>query len=347
MATGRIRRSARRGLGLAVLAWLGVAASSVLLAPGAAAAPTATVEIRNVTPPVASVDSGGTVTFVNKIPSENRGGISIPLPLGEVVVSATVHTDVALDFFGQRRDLQPEQSTSWQFTAPATTGTITYTYRVVPQANLPLGVSPQQVVDRVLASLPALPAPAPYVVQTIAPRLPNLPSVGVPQLPQVTVPVPGGTPPVEPPDPGPQPVPGPTPAAERQSPARDVADVGNAYQYPVGGDPAMGPGARAAIAAFDPARFGAASGGFAAAERAGSGSGSGGAAGSYDGASVPVFGRLAGLDGTTLDADSAETVSASQAQPVTLPAPALAAVVALAAVTAGLVRTHQAARENR
>ena len=330
-----------------MLAWLGVAASSVLLAPGAAAAPTATIEIRNVTPPVASVDSGGTVTFVNKIPAENRGGISIPLPLGSVSVSATVYTDVSLAFFGQRRDLQPEQSTSWTFTAPATTGTITYTYRVVPQANLPLGVSVQQVVDAVLGSLPALPAPTPYVVQTIAPQLPNLPSVGVPQLPQLTVPLPEGAPPVDPRDPDAQPVPGPAPAPEQQPPARDVADVGNAYQYPVGSGLAMGPGARAAIAAFDPARFGAASGSFAAADRAASGSGSGGVAGSYDGASVPVFGQLAGLDGSALDADSAETVSASEAQPVTLPAAALAAVVALAAVTAALVRTHQAARENR
>ncbi|RZU33775.1 hypothetical protein [Blastococcus saxobsidens] len=346
MATGRIRRSARRGLGLAVLAWLGVAASSVLLAPGAAAAPTATIEIRNVTPPVASVDSGGTVTFVNKIPAENRGGISIPLPLGNVAVGATVYTDVSLNFFGQLRDLQPEQSTSWQFTAPATTGTITYTYRVVPQANLPLGVSTQQVVDTVLGSLPALPAPTPYVVQTIAPQLPNLPSVGVPQLPQVNVSVPGVTPPVDPGTDGP-PVGNPPPAPEQQPQGRDVAEVGDAYRYPVGSGLAMGPGARAAIAAFDPARFGAASGSFAAADRAGSGSGSGGLAGSYDGASVPVFGQLAGLDGTTLDADSTETVSASEAQPVTLPAAALAAVVALAAVTAALVRTHQAARENR
>ncbi|NEK84931.1 hypothetical protein GCU60_04020 [Blastococcus saxobsidens] len=350
MATGRIRRTARRGLGLALVAWLGVAASSILLAPGAAAAPTATIEIRNVTPPVASVDSGGTVTFVNKIPAENRGGISIPLPLGTISVGATVYTDVSLSFFGQQRNLQPEQSASWKFTAPATTGMITYTYRVVPQAQLPLGVSLQQVVDRVLGSLPALPAPTPYIVQTIAPDLPNLPSVGVPQLPQVNVPVPQLTNPIDPRDPVVPPTDGPAPApAPEEGPAPDVADVGNAYEYPLGGGLEMGPGLRSAIAAFDPARFGAASGGFAAADRAGAGtgSGSGGVAGSYDGASVPVFGQLAGLDGTTLDEESAETVSASEARPVTLPAAALAAVVALAAVTAALVRTHQAAREDR
>ena len=46
MASGRIRRSARRGLAGAVLAWVGVATASVLMAPSAAAAPTATVEIK-------------------------------------------------------------------------------------------------------------------------------------------------------------------------------------------------------------------------------------------------------------------------------------------------------------
>src|SRR5215207_2632139 len=100
MATGRIRRTAQRGIAAAVLGWLGVAAFSVLMAPSAAAAPTATIEIRNVTPPVASVDAGGTATFVNKIPAENRGGISLPL-VGSV--SATVYTDVAVNFFGQER----------------------------------------------------------------------------------------------------------------------------------------------------------------------------------------------------------------------------------------------------
>jgi hypothetical protein len=46
MATGRIRRSARRGIAAAMLGWLGVAGGVLLLAPGASAAPTATVTIR-------------------------------------------------------------------------------------------------------------------------------------------------------------------------------------------------------------------------------------------------------------------------------------------------------------
>src|SRR4051812_20453486 len=79
MATGRIRRSARRGLAAAVLGWLGVAAFAVLMAPSASAAPAATVEIKNFTPPLASVDKGGRVTFVNLIPAQNKGGITIPL----------------------------------------------------------------------------------------------------------------------------------------------------------------------------------------------------------------------------------------------------------------------------
>ena len=109
MASGRIRRSARRGLAVAVLGWLAVAAFSVLMAPSASAAPSATVTIQNVTPPAVSVDKGGTVTFVNGIPAQNKGGISIPL-LGSV--SATVHTDVAVDASSAtKRDLQYGKST--------------------------------------------------------------------------------------------------------------------------------------------------------------------------------------------------------------------------------------------
>ena len=124
MASGRIRRSARRGLAVAVLGWLGVAALSVLMAPGASAAPQETVEIMNFTPPVKSVDKGGSITFINKIPAQNKGGISIPL-VGSA--SATVFTDVSVTFFGQKKDLQTDQSAAWTFTDPATTGSVTYT----------------------------------------------------------------------------------------------------------------------------------------------------------------------------------------------------------------------------
>src|SRR5687768_8774173 len=111
MATGRIRRSARRGIAAAMLGWLGIVGTAVALAPTASAAPSATIEIRNVTPPVASVDPGGQVVFVNKIPAVNKGGISIA---GIAGLSATVNTDVSVTFFGQRRDLQFDQRTAWK-----------------------------------------------------------------------------------------------------------------------------------------------------------------------------------------------------------------------------------------
>ena len=66
-----------------------------------------------------------------------------------------------------------------------------------------------------------------------------------------------------------------------------------------------------------------------------------------DGATVPVFGQLAGLQGgTALDEESAEQATASNATPTstTLPAAALAAVVALAfaIVVAGVVAPRDA-----
>src|SRR3954464_1499855 len=212
MASGRIRRSARRGIAVAVLGWLAVAAMAVFMAPSASAAPQETVEIMNFTPPGKSVDKGGQITFVNKIPTQNKGGISIPL-VGSV--SATIYTDVSVTFFGQKKDLQFGQSAAWNFADPATAGSITYTYRIVPQAGLAAAVA-NQVVSTVAASLPAAPVNVPYVVETLVP-LPTLPGVNVPQLPQVNVQVPAlpgapgtPTPPVDPPG-GPTPDPAPTP----------------------------------------------------------------------------------------------------------------------------------------
>jgi hypothetical protein len=340
MATGRIRRTARRGVAAAVLGWLGIAAVSVLLAPSASAAPSVTVEIKNVTPPAASVDAGGTVTFVNKIPPQNKGGISIPL-VG--TFSATVHTDVAVTFFGQQRNLAYDAAAQWQFTAPATTGTITYTYRIVPQAGLAAGVA-NQVVNTVAASLPALPAPTPYVVQTIAPAVPNLPGVNVPQLPQVTVPnpLPEGTPtpPGEPLPPG---GPGGVPQPNGQPGSLPEGTDGAQYEYGTGGVSGLGPVSREAAAAFDPARFGDTGDGRGLSGGAGASGGSGGLTGRYDGASVPVFGELAGLDGSNLE-ESAERAAVPDGPASTLPVAALVAVVALAGVTAALVRVQQAQR---
>jgi hypothetical protein len=328
-----------------MLGWLGMAGAAVLLAPGAGAAPAATVEIRTVTPPAASVDPGGRVTFVNKVDSYSTG-VNLGV-LGSF--SATVNTDVAVTFFGQRRDLQANQSAAWNFSAPATTGSIAYTYRVVPAAGTPAAVV-DQVVSTVAAGLPALPAPTPYVVQTIAPNVRTLPSVNLPQLPAVSVPAP----PASGPAPAPVPVPVPTPQGDTPpAPQPDGTPVvvggatGPGYTYGTGtGAPQMSPSAAAAAAAFDPAQFFAPGRSSSGAGSGGAG-GSGGLAGSYDGASVPVFGRLAGLDGASLDETAAEETAASSPAAQALPAAALAAVVALAAVTAALVRTHQASRSSR
>ena len=346
MATGRIRRTARRGVAAAVLGCLSIAGAAVLLAPGASAAPSATVEIRTVTPPAASVDPGGRVTFVNKVDSYSSGA-----DLGALgSFTATVNTDVSVTFFGQRRDLQFGQSAAWTFTAPATTGQITYTYRIVPAAGTPAAVV-DQVVSTVAAGLPALPAPTPYVVQTLAPDLPTLSGVGLPPLPPLPSLPPG---PGTPPPPGPPPVPPPpgtvdeTPAAQPDG-AGDTAGgaglTGDGYTYgSVNGAPRMTPADISAAAAFDPARFSGPGRSLSGADRAGSG----GVAGGYDGAAVPVFGQLAGLDDAALDeANAAEDAAASSPAAQSLPAAALAAVVALAAVTAALVRTSQAARSSR
>jgi hypothetical protein len=340
MATGRIRRSARRGLAVAVLGWLAVAAMAVLAAPSASAAPQETVEIMNFTPPVKSVDKGGQITFVNKIPAQNKGGISIPL-VGSV--SATIYTDVSVTFFGQKKDLQFDQSAAWTFNDPATAGSITYTYRIVPQAGLAAAVA-NQVVNTVAASLPPAPVNVPYVVETLVP-LPTLPGANLPQLPQVNVPLPtlpGGTTPVPPVDGpgGPTPSGGPTPT--------NISGIdGNMYTYETGGvGPQLQPAGVAAASAFDPSRF-AATGSSSSRGGSGASTGAGGVAGGYDGASVPVFGQLAGLDGSRLDDQSATRDASSSTPAQTLPAAALAAVIALAAVTAALVRTHQASRSSR
>jgi hypothetical protein len=334
MASGRIRRSARRGIAVAVLGWLGVAGFAVLMAPGASAAATYTVHIRDLTPPVASVDSGGTVTFVNEIPdkvlSVGVGGLS--------VVKATVHTDVTLQLPSGKKPLAAGASLSEKFSAPCGC-LITYTYRV-----------DGAVLSQVLPQLPALPAPTPFVVNTIVPNVPNLPSVNLPQLPQVNVEVPTlpGTPGGEtPPGPGDglPPTGGTTEQPGGGGAAAPEGIPGDPYNYDTGaGTPRLSPSDIAAAAAFDPARYSAQGQSSGGAGRAGSG----GAPGSYDGASVPVFGQLAGLDGALAEQGAGQaTASDSSPAAQTLPAAALAAVVALAAVTAALVRTHQASRARR
>lgn len=262
-----------------------------------------------------------------------------------------MNTDVSVTFFGQRRDLQFDQTAAWTFTAPTTTGQITYTYRIVPAAGTPAAVV-NQVVSTVAAGLPALPAPTPYVVQTIAPNLPTLSGVGLPPLPPLPslppvtpAPPPPGSPPLPPPPGPPAEAPPSTQPDATASTAAAAGATGDGYTYgSAAGAPRMTPADASAAAAFDPARFYVPGRSLSGADRAGSVA----IAGGYDGASVPVFGQLAGLDDAAFDdANASEEASASSPAARTLPAAALAAVVALAAVTAALVRTHQAAHSSR
>lgn len=335
MQTGRIGRTARRGVAVLTLGWLLAMAGSVLAAPTASAAPTATVEIKTVTPPVVSIDAGGTVTFVDSVASYPA---SLTLPLVGTL-GATVYTDISVTFNGSTKALQPGQSTQYTFPG-STVGAITYTYRVVPASGTP-SASAGALVSGVLGTLPALPVGVPFVVNTLVP-LPNLPSANLPTVPPVTVAVPN------------TPVAVPTPGAGTDtgttSPATDTAAVpgveGTPYAYGLpGSNGQLAPVDNAAAAAFDPSRF------VYSDAASSAGSGGGGNAGTYDGAAVPVFGQLAGLDGTSLsgsdgDVETASDSAASSPDPA-LSVPALAAVIALAGVTAALVRTHLAQRSAR
>src|SRR3954447_4000344 len=359
MATGRIRRGARRGIAAIVLGWLAVLVGSVLLAPSASAEPTARVDIRDLTPPLVSVDAGGKVTFANAIQDKTvqvGGGGLLPS-----LVTVVVHTDVTLGLPSGAHPLQGGKNPAdrWTETFPSSCVgcTITYTYRVtVPDSSIVGGVL-DTVTGQAIAAMPqnqvvsyngqqttvTIGVPTPFVVNTLLP-LPNLPSVNVPQVPQVTVQVP-------------QPSGAPTPQAAGAVPGTQTVTTttttgttpqsvpGTQYTYDTGaGAPQMAPVDTAAAAAFDPSRF------FVPGESVGTPDGSsntggaGGVAGQYDGASVPVFGQLAGLNGSDLEeADSAAAAPGSASAPA-LPVRARAAGVARAAVTAALVRTHQAHR---
>jgi hypothetical protein len=338
MATGRIRRTARRGLAVLLLGWLAAVAGAALTAPAAGAAPSATVEIRDVTPPVVSVDAGGSVTFVNRI-QDKRVQVGVG-PLG--VTDVTVRTEVSLRLPSDVRVLQPGQSVTERFDASCVTCAITYTYRAQSGPGLT-----DALLGQAVASLPDLPVGVPFVVNTILPVLPDLPSVNIPSVPSIN-PVPPLPPePPAPPVDGPD-DPGTTDPQRTQEPAPQSVG-GTPYSYDLGGGVRMTPVDSAVAAAFDPSRFAATSGGAdseGARRSAVAAGGSGGAAGTYDGASVPVFGRLAGLDSPDIaeETAAAEDVAAGAAAGRALPLAALVAVVALASTTAALVRTHLARR---
>jgi len=337
MASGRIRRTARRGLAAAALAWVGVAGLSVLLAPTASASAAVTVTIRDLTPPVVSVDQGGTVTFVNAIQDKTvrvGGGGLVPR-----LVDVTAKTEVTLGLPSGSKPLAPGASVSEKFGGTCATCTITYTYKYSSKAALT-----QPVIDAARKLLPGLPTPTPFVVNTILPNLPNPPSVNLPALPALAPP---SAPPTPPTPRTPEPTGPNTPPPADPAPAKaPSAGQGNIYAYDTGPAPRLMPAARAAAAAFDPTRFAAPGSSAGGAGNGGSGGagGAGGAPGGYDGAAVPVFGQLAGLDTAVKDKNGVTDAAASRSDVPALPAAALAAVVALATVTAALVRTNQARR---
>ena len=348
MRNGKIMRAARRGVAVAVLGCLAALGGSVLAAPAADAAPTADVVIRDLTPPLVSIDPGGTVTFSNAIEDKSvqvGGGGVVP-----TVVTVLVHTDVRLTLPSGDHPLQPGQTFAERFPSSCLVGcAITYTYRAeVPGSSL-VGSVLNTVTGQALATLPqnqvvtydgrqttvTLGVPTPFLVNTVVP-LPNLPSINLPQLPAVTVPVPA-VPAV------PQ-VPGGTVLPEEAAPEAPVAEApagigGPAYSYgTAAGAAQLDPGTSAGTA-FDGSLLAPATGG-----ASGPDSGSGGVAGGNDGSAVPAFGQLAGLD-QPLGADGQPVDVATGAAGASSPAlslPALLALIALTGTSLALLRARRA-----
>jgi hypothetical protein len=355
MRRGRIGSTARRVVGVAVLGWVAVLAGSTLSAPAADAAPTATIEVKDLTPPLVSIDPGGTVTFVDEIQDKTvqvGGGGLLPS-----LVTVVVHTDVALTLPSGQHPLKPGESWAERFDRSCVGSCwITYTYRAeIPNSSI-VGSLLNTLTGQALATLPqnqvvtyngqqttvTLGVPTPLLVNTLVP-LPNLPSVNLPQLPAITVPVPGA--PVVPTT--------DVPTVPTQTGGEVPADAG-AQPQSVGGTTYSYGAPTAAAAqlvptgdagsALDLTTLGVP--GRGGVGGAGSDSGSGGVAGSYDGADVPTFGRLAGL-GNPLDESGEDVAVASDAAALPAPGlsvPALMAVIALAGSTTALVRARRARR---
>ncbi|MCU1605874.1 MAG: exported protein of unknown function [Modestobacter sp.] len=325
---GQIRRTAGRALALALAGWVLAMGGSVLLAPSASAEPAVTVAIRDLTPPLVSVDAGGSVTFVNQIadkPVQVGGGL---LP---TLVNVTAHTDVTLKVPSGTKPLPAGASVTETFAATCVGCTITYTYRLQSSASLTSAVT-----DAALKMLPPLPAPTPFVVNTLVP-LPNLPSLNLPRVPAVTVPAPSGPTPQVPQVPTPAaPAPHP-PAPGSGAPADGGAQTvnGTPYSYGTSGGAAqLAPTASSAVSALASSYLP----GQAMGRR--DATGSGGVVGDYDGASVPVFGQLAGLDTAVTGQDGAVSPDAAGTAAGTgLSVPALLAFIALAGASSALVRS--------
>jgi hypothetical protein len=321
MATGRIRRTARRGAVALALACLAVVAGAFVLAPGASAAPTATVEIKDLTPPLVSVDANGTVTFVDRIEDKTVqvGGGAGLLPSA---VTVLVHTDVSLHLPSGDHPLQKDQQWAEKFAQSCVGCTITYSYRATVPGGSLAGTALNGATSQAIALMPQsqvvtynnqqttvrIGLPTPFIVNTLVP-LPDLPGVNLPQLPPVQVPTP--TLPGAPKLPGVTAPTGTTFITTTTTTTTRTGIAGQQYTYLTGTDaPAMAPQA-GGTRAFDPSSV---------------------VAGSAAGPGQP------GL----ADASASSTVQRSSSSPLSVPA--LAAVIALAGAATALARVHQISR---
>ncbi|MCU1616932.1 MAG: exported protein of unknown function [Frankiales bacterium] len=346
MRAGRLRRNAVRGVAALVLGWAAVLGGTVLLAPSASAAPTATVYIQDLTPPLVSVDQNGQVTFINQIADKavQVGGGLVPS-----LLTATVHTDVALALPSGTHTLQaqpasdpnPEPNSSWkeQFRQSCVTCTITYTYRVSLPPSV-VGSAVNTLTAQAVAALPqnqvvtyngqqttvTIGVPTPFIVNTLLP-LPNLPSVGLPSRIQLTVPTPGGV--SVPGAPGLPQAGTVTTTTTTTTTTTLLQGIGGAqYEYLSGlGAPRMAPTGSAG-AAFDQRLLTSSSSSSSTAS-----DGSGGTPGRSTSASVPVY---------ALDTAGATSPAPRPGSPLSVPA--LVAVVVLAGSAVALVRVQQARR---
>jgi hypothetical protein len=326
-----------------------VAAASVLAAPPASAASSYVVHIKDLTPPVASVDKNGTVRFIDEIPDKTvqvGGGGVLPS-----LVSVTAKTQVTLTLPSGDHPLEPTTDpahpnslSAWDevFPTSCVTCKITYRYELSSGSSLTAAIS-----DAAIRTLPRLPVPTPFVVNTLVP-LPNVPSVGLPKLPQITVPGITGLLPKLPNLPAPKvpTLPKGGTVFPRLS-ARSVPTIagipGDIYAYNTGdGSPQLAPAAAVAAPGFDSSRY---FGSSAGSSGSGSARGRASSGAANAGVSVPVYPQQGGKTVSGLTTDSAQ-----QPAPVggrTFPAVALAAVLLLGAVTVGLVGTFRASRSAR